>query len=153
MTHNQRALHGLSKAFFDSDLVATRLMLFVGELFWAIMLWWPGDTFTRPTYEMMAELACEHTWAIAFTITAILQFYIVALELQDSKLAKHFAVWNAVLWVATVTMMLASVYPPPAAIGMEIAGALAAVWIATRPLVLSFIDHRCAKIQKEVQHA
>ncbi len=153
MTKHQQAVRGLSRAFFDSDLVATRLMLFVGELAWAVMLWWPGDTFSRPTYDHMGQLANELWWAIAFTCTAIAQLHIVAFELHDSKGAKVFAWWNATLWCGAVMMMLASVYPPPAAIGMEIAGMLGALWIAIRPLILTAIDRKVQKTARKGCHA
>ena len=153
MTKHQQAVRGLSRAFFDSDLVATRLMLFVGELAWAVMLWWPGDTFARPTYDYMGHLANETLWAIAFTGTALMQLHIVAFELHDSARARVFAVWNAALWCGAVGMMLASVYPPPAAIGMEIAGMLGACWIAIRPLILEAIDRKVQKQNRKDCHA
>ena len=50
MKNNNRALHGMSSALFDSDLIASRLALFLAEALWAIMLFWPGDTFDlQPT--------------------------------------------------------------------------------------------------------
>ncbi|MBX9836246.1 MAG: hypothetical protein K2X65_08735 [Burkholderiaceae bacterium] len=153
MTKHQQAVRGLSRAFFDSDLVATRLMLFVGELAWAVMLWWPGDTFARPTYDYMGQFANETLWAIAFTATALAQLHIVAFELHDSHGARAFAWWNAALWCGAVGMMLASVYPPPAAIGMEIAGALGACWIAVRPLILMAINRKVQKQTREDCHA
>ena len=153
MTKPQQAVRGLSRAFFDSDLVATRLMLFAGELSWAVMLWWPGDTFSRPTYGVMGDLANETTWAIAFTLTAFLQLYVVAFEMQESKGAKLFARWNAALWCFVVTAMLASVYPPPAAIGMELAGMIGACWIAIRPAILITIDRKVRRIEQRGYHA
>ena len=56
---NQRTLSGMTRALFDSDLVATRLTLALAELLWALMLFWPGDTFTRPTYTEMGQVAPE----------------------------------------------------------------------------------------------
>ena len=58
-TMTNRALRGMSSALFDSDLIASRLALFLAEALWAIMLFWPGDTFDRPTYSEMAEVAPE----------------------------------------------------------------------------------------------
>lgn len=153
MTKHQQAVRGLSRAFFDSDLVATRLMLFMGELSWAVMLWWPGDTFDRPTYGHMSHLANELVWAAAFTITAFMQLHIVAFELHDSKRAQVFAWWNAAIWCSAVSMMLASVYPPPAAIGMEIAGMLGACWIAIRPTILKAINRKVRKQTRGDCHA
>ena len=68
-----RALHGMSRALFDSDLIASRLALFIAETLWAIMLFWPGGTFDRPTYSEMAKVAPELVWATAFGISAVLQ--------------------------------------------------------------------------------
>ena len=62
MHSKNRALHGMSRALFDSDLIASRLALFLAEALWAIMLFWPGDTFDRPTYSEMAKLAPELVW-------------------------------------------------------------------------------------------
>ena len=48
-----------SNIFFNSDLNATRFTLAFAEIIWAVMLFWPGDTFTRPTYSEMSRLASE----------------------------------------------------------------------------------------------
>ena len=149
---NPRIISGMSRAIFESDLVAARLMLFMGELCWAIMLWWPGDTFLRPTYDHMGQVTGELIWATAFTITAALQLYIVLFELYDRPAARLFAWWNAALWVSVVLLMLASVYPPPAAIGMEISGMVGACWIAVRPRILAAIDYK-VKIRIGAAHA
>ena len=45
----QKLLQGLSRALWDSDMVATRVSLAIGEFLWAVMLLWPGETFDRPT--------------------------------------------------------------------------------------------------------
>ncbi len=37
----------LSRALWDSDLIATRITLFFGEMLWAVMLLWSGDTFSQ----------------------------------------------------------------------------------------------------------
>ena len=133
---NKRLVHGVSKAIFDSDLVATRMGLFLAELLWAVMLFWPGDTFERPTYAQMGKIVPEIVWAFAFLFTAIMQINIIINEAYHEYWAKCFAVWNAVLWSSAVTLMLFGVYPPPAAIGGEIALTVSAVWIAIRPIIL-----------------
>ena len=129
-----RAISGMSRALFDSDLIATRLALFLAEALWAIMLFWPGDTFERPTYSAMGQYAPEVVWACAFGVSAVLQLSIVLYQQCAAMWARLFAVWNAALWLAAVVLMIAGVYPPPAAIGGEIALAVSAVWIAVRPL-------------------
>ena len=132
----KKAIDGMSRALFDSDLIATRLALFLAEALWAVMLFWPGDTFERPTYSAMDVVASELVWACAFGISAVLQISIVVYQ-QCSRLWAHlFAAWNAALWLSVVVLMVASVYPPPAAIGGEIALAVSAMWIAIRPAIL-----------------
>lgn len=129
-------LKSVSVALWDSELISSRIILGMGELFWAIMLFWNGDTFSRPTYSHMAEIMAENYWAILFLISAILQIYIVISSRFHTSFARCFAFWNMILWVYTVISMLLSVYPPPAAIGGEIAIAIAAVWIWIRPYIL-----------------
>lgn len=133
---NPRIVSGMSRALFDSDLVATRLALFLSEALWAIMLFWPGDTFARPTYSAMGLVAPELVWATAFALSSITQLGIVVYEKCHQPWAKVFSGWNALLWVAAIILMLLGVYPPPAAIGGEIALTVSAIWIAVRPLIL-----------------
>ena len=129
-----RAICGMSRALFDSDLIATRLALFLAEALWAVMLFWPGDTFERPTYSAMGQYAPEVVWAFAFGVSAVLQLSIVLYQQCAAMWARLFAVWNAALWLSVVVLMVVSVYPPPAAIGGEIALTVSALWIAVRPL-------------------
>lgn len=138
----EKYLRSLSRALWDSDLIASRLTLFMGEAAWAFMLFWPGDTFGRPTYDAMAHVASEEVWALIFAASAATQFHIVLAEDFHSRFARCFAAWNALLWVYVVAGMLVSVYPPPAAIGMEISGAVLAFWIFARPYALASIYGR-----------
>lgn len=131
-----RAISGMSRALFDSDLIATRLALSLAEALWAIMLFWPGDTFDRPTYSAMAKLAPELVWATAFGISAVLQICIVVYRQCCKPWAHIFAALNALLWCASVVLMVKGVHPPPAAIGGDVALAVSALWIAIRPAIL-----------------
>lgn len=131
-----KALDGMSRALFDSDLIASRLALFLAEALWAVMLFWPGDTFDRPTYSEMAKLAPELVWATAFGISAVLQICIVIYRQCEYTWAHIFACCNAMLWCSSVVLMFKGVYPPPAAIGGEVALAVSALWIAVRPAIL-----------------
>ena len=137
MTHQQRMLKSLSRAIWDTDLVSSRMTLAFGELAWAVMLLWVGDTFGRPTYSHMASVMPEEAWAIVFMLSGITQVTIILLDDLHSRFARYFAAWNACLWLYTVWSMLASVYPPPAAIGGEIALAISACWIFARPYILA----------------
>lgn len=130
----------LKRVFWDTDLIASRLTLAFAEFMWALMLFWIGDTFDRPTYRHMAELMQEETWAFIFLGSSFIQVLIVMTNRMHSLFAWYFAGWNFCLWAFTVWSMLASVYPPPAAIGGEIALALTAFWIWVRPLIKSEYD-------------
>lgn len=137
MTRPQKMLRALSAALWDSDLVSSRLTLAFGEFCWTVMLFWPGDTFNRPTYSHMSIVMNEEIWGVIFLLSCATQITIVLLDDMHSTFARYFACWNASLWVYTVYSMLASVYPPPAAIGGEIALALSACWIWIRPYILA----------------
>ena len=146
MINNKSLIESISKVMFDSDMTNTRLTLAFAEILWAIMLFWPGDTFDRPTYLAMARIMSETSWGFVFLMSAFLQIRIVVLSQQNRDWAKVFANWNAVLWVTVVGSALFSVYPPPAAMSGEIALACAAVWIWLRPILL---DRAAIKYQEE----
>lgn len=126
-------IDSMSYVMWESDLIATRITLALAELFWAVMLLWPGNTFGRQTYEVMSHVMTEEAWAFVLLLSGATQISIVVLGQYSSAFARYFAAWNAAIWVFIVVSMLISVYPPPAAIGGEIALAL---WIWLRPLFL-----------------
>lgn len=130
-------LSSFYRIIWKADLIGSRISLAIGEFLWAAMLFWPGDTFGRPTYSHMAIIMVEEWWALMFLISSFIQIYIVIENKMHSTWAWYFAGWNFCLWGFTVWSMLASVYPPPAAIGGEISLALAAFWIWLRPLIKS----------------
>lgn len=136
---SEKLVHGLSRALWDSDLVATRVSLAIGELLWAIMLLWPGPTFGRPTYNVMSHVMNEEAWGFVLLLTAVLQITIVMTETFHSTFARFFAGYNAAMWGFLVVSMLLSVSPPPAAVGGEIALSLAAFWVWIRPVILGRI--------------
>ena len=65
MTRPQKMLRALSAALWDSDLVSSRLTLAFGEFCWTVMLFWPGDTFSRPTYSHMSVVMNEEIWGLS----------------------------------------------------------------------------------------
>jgi len=138
----EKYLRACSNALWDSDLIASRLTLFLAEALWALMLFWPGETFDRPTYSAMSHVFSEEAWAFVFAFSAITQLSIVLMEDYHSRFARYFAGWNALLWCYTVVGMLISVYPPPAAIGGEIALSVLALWIFVRPYALAAMNGR-----------
>ena len=131
-----KIIDSLSRALWDTDLVSSRLVLGIAEMFWAILLFWPGETFSRPTYSMMAHVMCEEAWAVVFALSSATQFTIVICRDFHCWPARYFAAWNMILWCFVVVSMLLSVCPPPAAISAEITLALATIWIWVRPFLL-----------------
>lgn len=132
-----KLVNPITHALFDSDMVSIRLVLGIAEFFWCSMLLWPGDTFARPTYQILGILMPELCWAFVFGVTSILQFHIAFQRCWYEPWARVFATWNASLWFLTVGSMILSVYPPPAAVGGEMALAIAALWIWARPLLIA----------------
>lgn len=127
--------HAVSRAIrilFYSDLHATRVLLGIAELVWAITLLMPGDTFGRPTYSVMSQIMKEEAWAMIFLWSAITQFSIVMRMDYHSRFSTYFAGWNSILWWYVVTSMYLSVSPPPAAISGELALAIGAAWVWCR---------------------
>lgn len=133
------AIHArITAAVFDSDLIATRIILALAEALWSASLLWPGPTFDRPTYTGMGTVMHENAWGLVFALTAVTQISIVAMGHFGRTYARIFAGWNAVLWVAVNALMWVSVYPPPAATSGEIALAVAAFWVWFRPVLLYY---------------
>ena len=133
-----KMINNLSRALWDSDLIASRITLAIAEFAWAVMLLWPGNTFDRPTYTHMAMIFNEEVWGVLFLLSCVTQVTIVLTDDLCSRFARYFAGWNAVLWLYVgVVSPLMSVYPPPAAMGGEMAVAISAMWIWLRPYFLA----------------
>ena len=140
---NDKYIRSFSRVIWDSDLIASRMSLAIAEFCWALMLLWPGDSFSRPTYLGMSHVFSEEAWGLVFVLSSVTQLSILLLNNYHSLFARYFAGWNATLWMFTVSSMLLSVYPPPAAIGGEIALMAAAVWIYIRPYILAEGIKKC----------
>lgn len=135
VNHTRRRLWRVREVLFDSDMAATRTILAIAELIWAINLLWPGASFERHTYAAMAAIADETIWGLAFLITAYVQWRIVAIGEFHSPAARYFAFWNALLWAYSAGGIYFSVFPPAAALSAELALTLASFWICIRPLL------------------
>ena len=144
----EKLVRGLSRALWDSDLVATRVSLAVGESLWAVMLLWPGDTFTRPSYKVMSHVMHEEAWGLLLLLSSATQLTIVMRDQYHHWFARLFAGWNAVLWCFLCVSVLLSVSPPPAAIGGELALAFAAFWVWIRPYILNDMERRAYESTK-----
>ena len=136
-----KLIHNLSRALWDSDLIASRLSLAIAEFFWAAMLLLWGsshDLFSRPTYKQMAVIMPAEAWGVVLLLSAGMQMTIILNGDMHTKFARYFSAFNGLLWVYIgIVSPLLSVYPPPAAMGGEFALALAAVWIWVRPYILA----------------
>lgn len=116
-----------------SDLHGTRFTLGLSEIIWAIALWWPGDTFSRPTYLAMQHTGIpEDIWGCIWFFSGITQWYILFSGKYHNTSSVIFSGFNAILWWYVTLGMYASVYPPPAAISAELASSVAAAWIWIR---------------------
>jgi hypothetical protein len=145
---NNKYIRSFSTIIWDSDLIASRLSLALAEFFWSIMLLWPGNSFDRQTYLGMSHVFTEEAWGLVFLMSGVTQLSILLLNNYHSLFARYFAGWNATLWLFTVSSMLLSVYPPPAAIGGEIALTMAAVWIYIRPYILAEGFKKCLTLNQ-----
>ena len=129
---NRRLFRRYMYILFNADLQAVRIMLAWGAIFWSLMLFWPGNTFDRPTYHIMSHYASEAVWAAAFGVQGVVMMWSL-LSGKHSKLTLiSDAVLGCILWTASCLCMLASVYPPPAAISAEITSAVASWWVLVR---------------------
>jgi hypothetical protein len=127
----------------NSDMVAGRWMLGFGALLWGIFLLWPGELFPtdaqiaahtgRTTYAIMAQIAPEWLWALAFTVHGA--FLLLSIFVRVPPSAALIDAFNgAVLWlVATISCYAAhfngwATYQPPAAMGADAAMAVGSLW-------------------------
>lgn len=130
MTKPTRKILGL---ILYSDLHATRFTLGLAELIWAVSLFWPGDTFGRPTYTAMKHtMISEEIWGCIWLFSALTQWWILYTVRYHQSTSVLFACANSILWWYVTLGMYLSVYPPPAAIGGELALCVAATWIWIR---------------------
>lgn len=123
-----------------SDLEATRFGLAIGSLLWAVLLFWPGTLFTpeRTTYRLMAEVAQEEVWALAFLIQGFAMLYSLLWGYKSRISFTLDALFGCVLWTtSTLACFIAHyksiyTYQPPAAMAYELIGAMFSWWHLVR---------------------
>ena len=135
---------------FFSDLHGVRVILGFSELVWALTLLWPGETFGRPTYNVMSQVMSEEAWGFLFLASSFTQFGIVFRADYHSKFATYFAGWNMCLWLYVVISMYLSVTPPPAAISGEFGLAFSAGWVWIRTGYACHSGRRRSDIDKDL---
>ena len=120
-----------------SDITMTKLVIAAGSILWAVMLFWPGDTFgpTRQTYSLMAHWMSEYTWATLFMIHGFISTWAILWDRRDGWLVVGDCVLGCLLWTGSCSMMIWAYIPsspPPAAISAEIVLAMLSWWFLVR---------------------
>lgn len=130
----------LAYILWKSDLEATRLGLSIGSLLWALLLFWPGDLFSpsRTTYRLMAEIAPEEVWALAFLVQGLVMLYSLLWGYRSRFSFTVDAFFGCVLWTSSTAACFLShyqtfgTYQPPAAMAYEAVGAMFSWWHLVR---------------------
>jgi hypothetical protein len=128
--------HSISRLVWDSDLAASRFILAIAEMFWAIILFVPGTTFPQGVFPSLGFLP-DYIWGLVFLFSCIVQISIILYEHMGAKFAKTFALFNAFLWVYLVLSIIIDSYPPIIGVAGEITLMLIAIWICIRPYILA----------------
>lgn len=119
------------------DLSMAKLILSLASILWALLLFWPGDTFgpTRTTYSLMAHWMSEMTWGALFLVHGVLSFWAILWCRNDAWLVIGDCVLGALLWTCSCSLMMFAYLPnnpPPAAISAEIILAILSWWFLIR---------------------
>ena len=130
----------LNFILWRSDLEATRLALAVGSLLWALLLFYPGELFTetRTTYRLMAQIALENVWGMAFLLQGVVMFYSLLWGTKSHLTYMADALLGCVLWTSSTAACFIShyfyapIYQPPAAMSYEVVAAVASWWCLVR---------------------
>ena len=125
----------LRNMFWGTDIRPAQIMLGLSSLLWALMLVYPGNTFERQTYAVMAVLGSEYAWAAAFALVGVSQLYnsfISVLPEIPAWFSKFDTFLCFVVWATAACSILIAQHPPPAAIAGEIVMAFAAFWVFVR---------------------
>lgn len=131
----QHIINLWAKAFtlaYYSDLHGVRLMLAMAELLWAVTLLLPGNTFDRPTYQVMSQVMSEPAWGLIFLLMGTTQLSILLSGIYHDRFPVWFSAINSSYWWFVCISMILSVSPFPAAISGEVALAVGASWVWVR---------------------
>lgn len=140
--------NSLFKILVQTPLLATRLWLCLGALMWSILLMWPGELFipSRTTYVLMAKVAPEHVWALAFFTQSVWAFYTLRTGTRNNVTLAMDALLGCVLWTSSTLLCFIAHwpsgyttffeqldhYPPPAAMSGEVVLVIASWWHLVR---------------------
>jgi hypothetical protein len=143
----QRLCHLL----LQSDLRGTRFTLAIGAIFIGLGFCWPTQIFPtaeqiasgqgRHTYALMAQIAPEWAWALAFLAQGLIMAWSLLSGYRTKWLLWLDAAFGVVLWTAAIGACYLAYwrgfdrimdYRPPAIMGGEIAATLASWWVFVR---------------------
>jgi hypothetical protein len=139
----------IKSILFADHIDATRLLLAMGSFTWAILLAWPGDLFTpaRTTYKLMAVVAPELFWALAFLVHGVWAIYTLTTGCRNRASLIMDAFLGCVLWTSSTLLCFAAhwphgittgvldqimQYPMPAAMSGELWMSIASWWCFVR---------------------
>jgi hypothetical protein len=119
-----------------SDTTPTRFMLALAATLWAILLAFPGDTFSRPVYRFMAVAVgqdAEMKWCFFWTLHACGMWWRIFSSTPRPFWALAIHGLGVMLFSCTaIAIFMTLTYPLPAAIAPDIIMALAAGWVLVR---------------------
>lgn len=124
--------------FNKSDLIATRFMLAIGALLWAVMLLIPNNTFDRPMFTIVKQVMPEEFWGILFLIQGMAALYALFGGTRRKILIFVDSVLGCFLWTSITAGMIFSTLTAnattsaPAAASSSIVLTLASCWVLAR---------------------
>lgn len=115
-------LHCFCYAIARSDMTIIRLMLAIGAISWAVMLFWSGDVFSRDagTYSVMARMANEYVWGLLFLAQGVAAIRTMLGYARSMLLLLVDAWLGCILWTsATLALFAARLHEMAAPVGMS----------------------------------
>lgn len=126
------SLRYYSFVFWNKDTSTAQFFIGLAGVFWATMLFLPGDPFAREFYALMAEFMSEQAWATFFLLHGIYMILMSTRLFRIPHLVELVVtLTGCVLWSGSAISMVISVYPPPA-VAAELALAIASWWVLVR---------------------
>jgi len=125
----------LDRLFWQSDFIATRFTLAFGAIMWGILLAWPGEIFQlRPVYRVMADVAPQSAWALAFGVQGTFAMIALLIDCRSRMAWFMEGIGGCILWTAAcIACLTAFGYDaPPATMASDIAMAGASWWNLVR---------------------
>jgi hypothetical protein len=141
MTHGQTFLARVMSLILYSDTTPTRFLLAFAASAWAVLLFMPGDTMSRPVYRLMAEAVgsnAETKWAILWTIHAAGMWWRTFSSVPRPWMALAIHSLGVLLFCGSCISIYATLpYPVPAAIASDFVFAVASFWVLVRTSINS----------------